>query len=211
MIIAGLTGGIASGKSTVCGFLRDAGARIVDADKIARAVVRQGTPAYDEICSYFGGTILQPDGGIDRERLGDIIFNDPEKKARLDAIVHPRVFEQSAHMIDRIAVQAPDAVIILDVPLLLEAGMEKDLAEVIVVYVPETLQLKRLMKRDGIGEKAAMARIRSQMPIEEKRRRATIVIDNSGAMETTQRSALAVFKRLQKKAPPPFAGDPTTA
>ena len=199
MIIAGLTGGIASGKSTVSRFLCDAGARIIDADEIARAVVKQGTPAYDEICSFFGRTILREDSQIDRERLGNIIFNAPDKKARLNAIVHPRVFEQSAQMIDQIAAETPDAVVIMDVPLLFETGMEKDLALVIVVYLPEPLQLERLMKRDGIDEKAAMARIRAQMPIEEKRKRATIVIDNSGDIKNTQRSALTVFERLKKK------------
>ena len=199
MIIAGLTGGIASGKSTVSRFLFDAGARIIDADKIAREMVKQGTPAYDEILSLFSNTMLLPDGEIDRERLGDIIFNDPKKKARLNAIVHPRVFERSTEMITQIASQAPDAVVIMDIPLLLEAGMERDLAEVIVVYVPEALQLERLMKRDGIGEKAAMARIRSQMPIEEKRKRATVVIDNSGSMSDSRRQALAVFYRLKQR------------
>ncbi len=199
MIIAGLTGGIASGKSTISGFLADAGARIIDADKIARDVVRHGTPAYNDILSFFGGTILLPNGEIDRERLGDIIFNDPLKKARLDAIVHPRVIEQSAAMIAQIARQAPDAVVILDIPLLLEAGMEKDLAAVIVVYVPEPLQLERLMKREGIDQQAAMARIRSQMPIEEKRQRATVVIDNSGTTTESRRQALIVFNRLKQQ------------
>lgn len=199
MIIAGLTGGIASGKSTVSRILGDAGARIIDADKIAREMVKQGTPAYDEILSFFGMTILQPDGEIDRQRLGDLIFNDPEKKARLDAIVHPRVFERSTEMIAQIASQAPDAVVIMDIPLLLEAGMQRDLAEVIVVYVPETLQLERLMKRDGIAEKAAMVRIRSQMPIEEKRKRATVVIDNSGNLADSRKQALLVFKRLKQR------------
>lgn len=210
MIIAGLTGGIASGKSTVSGFLCDAGAKIIDADKIARDVVRQGTPAYDEICSFFGRTIIGQDGQIDREVLGDIIFNNPDKKAHLNNIVHPRVIEQSMQMIARIATEAPDAVVVMDVPLLLEAGMDKDLAEVIVVYVPEALQLKRLMARDGIGEKAAMARIRSQMPIEEKRQRATIVIDNSGDIKDTQRYALAVFERLKKGASPQLIKDPAS-
>ena len=200
MIIAGLTGGIASGKSTVSGFLADAGARIIDADKIARIVVEPGAPAYDDILSFFGSAILQPDGQIDRERLGDIIFNDPDKKRRLNAIVHPRVFEQSAQRIAEIAAQDPDAVVIMDIPLLLEAGMERDLAEVIVVYVPEPLQLERLMKRDGIGKKAAMARIRSQMHIEKKRKRATIVIDNSGSRKDTQRAAQEVFARLERNA-----------
>ncbi len=200
MIIAGLTGGIASGKSTVSGFLSNAGARIIDADKIAREVVEPGAPAYDEIRSFFGETILLPDGGIDRKRLGDIIFNNPDKKARLDAIVHPLVSEKSTQMITRIATREPEAVVIMDIPLLLEAGMERDLAEVIVVYVPETVQLERLMLRDGIGEAAATARIRSQMPIEEKRKRATIVIDNSNDMKETRRTALAVFNQLKKRA-----------
>lgn len=203
VIIAGLTGGIASGKSTVSAFFSDAGARVIDADKIAREVVKKGTPAFHEILSFFGQTILLPGGEIDRLRLGDIIFNDPAKKARLDAIVHPRVFERSAQLIARIAARAPDSVVIMDIPLLLEAGMERDLAEVIVVYVPENLQLERLMNRDGIGQRAAMARIRSQMPIEEKRKRATIVIDNSGDMDQTRQVALAVFDRLKKRAGTP--------
>ena len=199
MIIAGLTGGIASGKSTVSGFLAEAGARIIDADRIAREVVRKGTPAHDEIVATFGTEILRPDGEIDRERLGDIIFNDPEEKKRLDAIVHPRVFERSAAMIAAIAQQAPDAVVILDIPLLFETAMERDLAEVIVVYVPEAVQRERLMQRDGIAEKAAMARIRSQMPIEEKRRRATLVIDNSGSRAASRDQTLAAYHRLQQR------------
>ena len=199
MIIAGLTGGIASGKSTVAGFLRDAGARIVDADQIAREVVRRGTPAYDEIVATFGKKILLPDGEIDRGQLGDIIFHDVEAKKRLDAIVHPRVFERSAEMIAAIGKQAPDAVVILDIPLLMETGMQMDLAEVIVVYVPPAIQLARLMKRDGLGKPAALARIRSQMPIEEKRQRATLVIDNSGSRVASREQARAVFRRLQQQ------------
>jgi len=198
LIIAGLTGGIASGKSTVSKYLADAGARIVDADQIAREVVRKGKRAYDEIVASFGTRILLPDGEIDRERLGDIIFNVPEEKERLDAIVHPRVFERSTELIVAIGEQSPDAVVVLDIPLLLEAGMERDFAEVIVVYVPEALQLERLMKRDGIEQKAAMARIRSQMPIEEKRRRATLVIDNSGSLAACRDQALAVYEHLKQ-------------
>ena len=127
MIIAGLTGGIASGKSTISRFLSDAGAHVVDADKIAREVVKPGTPGYDAILAFFGRTILLPDGDIDRKRLGEIIFNEPDKKARLDAIVHPLVFERSGEMIAQIATETPDAVVIMDVPLLMEADMEKTL------------------------------------------------------------------------------------
>ena len=199
MIIAGLTGGIASGKSTIARFLSEVGAQVVDADKIAREVVKPGTPGYNAILAFFGRTILLPDGDIDRKRLGEIIFNDPDKKASLDAIVHPLVFERSAEMIAQIAAETPDAVVIMDVPLLMEANMGRDLKEVIVVYVPEALQLERLMNRDGIDEQAAMARIRSQIPIEEKRRRATVVIDNSGTIVESRRRALAVFNRLKHR------------
>lgn len=200
MIIAGLTGGIASGKSTVSRFLCDAGARIIDADKIARQLVKRETPAYDEIIAFFGETVLLANREIDRERLGDIIFNDPLKRARLDAIVHSRVFGRSQEIIARYTAENPDAVVILDIPLLLEAGTQRDMAEVIVVYVPESLQLKRLVKRDGIDEKAAMARIRSQMPIEKKRKLATVLIDNSGSLSDTRRQSVAVFNRLKQKA-----------
>jgi dephospho-CoA kinase len=199
VIIAGLTGGIASGKSTISRFFSDAGAQIIDADTIAREVVKQGTPGYKAILAFFGRTILQSDGEIDRKRLGDIIFNDPYKKARLDAIVHPLVLKRSSEMIAQIAAQTPDAVVIMDIPLLLEAGMERDLAEVIVVYVPEAIQLRRLTNRDGIDKQAAMARIRSQMPIEEKRKRATVVIDNSSTIPESRRQALAVFQRLKEE------------
>ena len=200
MIVAGLTGGIASGKSTVAGFLREAGTEVIDADQIAREVVRPGTSAHTEIIRVYGREMLQPDGQIDRKRLGDIIFNDPQQKARLNAIVHPRVFVRLTAAVDCIAERSPDAVVILDIPLLLETGWHGELAEIIVVYVPEEVQLKRLMARDGIDAAAALARIRAQMPIEEKRRRATIVIDNSGAIEASRSQALAVFRRLQQRA-----------
>jgi len=199
VIIAGLTGGIASGKSTVAKFLSDAGAKIIDADAIAREVVEPGTPGCEAIAASFGRSVLLPDGNIDRKRLGEIIFNDPEKRTRLDAIVHPLVVQRSAEMIAQIAAEAPDAVVIMDIPLLMETGMGKDLAEVIVVYVPESVQLERLMNRDGIDEQAAMARIRSQMPIEEKRKRATLVIDNSNCMSDSRRQALAIFNRLEQQ------------
>ena len=133
MIIARLTGGIASGKSTIARFFSEVGAQVVDADKIAREVVKPGTPGYDAVLAFFGRTILLPDGGIDRKRLGEIIFNNPDKKASLDAIVHPLVFERSAEMIAQIAAETPDAVVSMAIPLLMEANMGRDLVEVIVV------------------------------------------------------------------------------
>ena len=196
MIIAGLTGGIASGKSTVARILGEAGAHIIDADQIARDVVERGNPAYDDIVARFGRRILRPDGTIDRQRLGDIIFNDPAQKAHLNAIVHPRVYQRIHRQLNTIAAATPDAVVVLDIPLLLETGIDLDLDELIVVYVPESVQLQRLIQRDGLDAHAAMTRIRAQLSIETKRRQASIVIDNSGSTDDCRRQTLAVYHRL---------------
>ena len=199
MVIAGLTGGIASGKSTVSAFLEDAGAVIVDADKIARDVVQKDQPAWREIVGAFGRSILLPDGQINRILLGDIIFNDPAKKQVLNQIVHPGVFSETATRLAEIEKKQPGAVVILDVPLLIESGMDSGLSDIIVVYVPESLQIQRLMTRDLLTQAQALARIRSQMPIEEKKKRATIVIDNSGSRENTRNISLRIYQKLRDK------------
>lgn len=199
MLIAGLTGGIASGKSTVSAFLEDAGAVIVDADKIARDVVQKDKPAWLEIVDAFGTSILLPDGEINRILLGDIIFNDPAKKQILNRIIHPVVFAETAIRLAEIEKKQPDAVVILDVPLLIESGMDTGLSDIIVVYVPESVQIQRLMTRDALTQAQTLARIRSQMPIEEKKKRATIVIDNSGSRENTRNISLRVYHKLREK------------
>ncbi len=199
MLIAGLTGGIASGKSTVSAFLEDAGAVIVDADKIARDVVRKDQPAWREIVGAFGRSMLLPDGEINRTLLGEIIFNDPVKKQALNRIVHPGVFAETAARLAEIEKKQPNAVVILDVPLLIESGMDSGLSDIIVVYVPESVQIQRLMDRDALTQAQALARIRSQMPIEEKKLRATIVIDNSGSRENTRNISLRIYKMLRDK------------
>lgn len=200
MVVAGLTGGIATGKSTVSRFLAEAGAQIVDADRLARDAVIRGTEAWARIVAHFGRKILQPGGEIDRKRLGEIIFNDPLQQARLNQIVHPVVRRESARKIEEIRGRWPEAVIVMDVPLLIEVGLHGGLAEIIVVYVPEALQLTRLMARDGIDRAAALARIRSQMPIEEKKRYATLLIDNSGSLAATRRRSLEVYHVLRRQA-----------
>ena len=199
MIIAGLTGGIATGKSTVAKMFKDAGAVIVDADLIAREVVEKGTPAWKRIRDEFGDKILLDDEEIDRDKLGDIIFNDPEKKEFLNSIVHPAVFHEIGERINKIEKGSPDAVVILDVPLLIEAGMQDGFSHVILVYITEEMQVKRLMKRDGFSEQDAFARIRSQMPIDEKKDIAGIVIDNSEDLEKTRRQTLDVYRYLSRK------------
>ena len=198
MQVIGLTGGIATGKSTVCAILENAGAVIIDADRIARKLVKKNLPAYRQIVDTFGESILLPDGEINRTALGDLIFNDPRKKQLLNKIVHPQVGKETDRQLKRIEKNNPHALVILDIPLLLESGLHKNLSEVIVVYTPEHIQINRLMQRDHISQENALARIRSQMPIEEKKKLATIVIDNSGMLEDTRKQTLEIFQRLKE-------------
>jgi len=200
MIVAGLTGSIATGKSTVARILEAAGAVVVDADEIAHAAVRRGRPAWHQVVAHFGRQILTSDGQIDRRRLGHIIFTDPAQRKTLEHIVHPHVTARIDRRLQEIGAGIPQAAVILDIPLLFEAGPHRPLDEIIVVYIPQALQCKRLMARDGLSRSAAMARIRSQMSIEEKRRLATRVIDNSGDLSQTRRQALAIYRDLRHRA-----------
>lgn len=200
MQLIGLTGGIATGKSTVSAMLKKAGAIIIDADRIARAVVKKGLPAYREIVAQFGTEVLLPDGEINRTLLGDIIFKDHLKKQLLNSIVHPHVKKEVNRQIKQIEKKHRQAVVILDIPLLIEAGMHDDLSEIIVVYAPQDAQIKRLMQRDHISEADALARVKSQMPIEEKKQQATLVIDNSGSIDHTREQTLDMFRRLKDSA-----------
>lgn len=202
MIVAGLTGGIATGKSTVAAIFAEAGALIIDADKIAKEIVRKNRPAWREIVKHFGRDVLLPGGEINRKRLADIIFNDPQQKDRLNRIVHPFVFEETERKLKEIEKDSPDSVVILDIPLLIETGIDRDLAEIIVVYIPEAIQQQRLMNRDQLSASEALARIRSQMPIDEKKSRATVVIDNSASPADTRKKALKVFEELQRRSDP---------
>lgn len=196
MIVAGLTGGIATGKSTVTAIFEEAGARVIDADAIAREAARKGTPAYDDIVARFGSAILFSDGEIDRKRLAAIIFNDPAAQRALERIIHPRVKRETARRLERIQQETPDAVVIIDVPLLFEARMDRGLDAVIVVYAPEKVQIQRLMARDSLSKPEALARLRAQMPIDAKKSRATHVIDNSEDLEITRAQTLAVYRQL---------------
>ncbi|MDZ7582271.1 MAG: dephospho-CoA kinase [Deltaproteobacteria bacterium] len=199
MIVAGLTGGIGTGKSTVGAIFAEAGAAVIDADEIARNMVAKERPAWRRIVAHFGRDILLPNGDIDRKKLGTIIFNDARQRAHLDRIVHPCVMAEIKRRREEIEKTRPRAVVILDVPLLIEAGMDRGLDEVMVVYVPEAVQLERLMRRDGLSAAEGLSRIRSQMPIEEKKRRATVVIDNSAAPSVTRKRVLEVFADLRRR------------
>ena len=192
--VAGLTGTIGSGKSTVARMFRDLGAYVIDADKIAHQVILPGRPAYEELIKTFGEDILLPDGHIDRKRLAEKAFSSEELRKLLNSITHPRIGEEimrrlqeSAKKFDRI---------ILDVPLLIEANMDSWLRPVIMVYAPEEICLERIIKRDGVSREHAIARLRAQMSPEEKKKRADFVIDNSGDLERTRRQVLEIWDKI---------------
>jgi dephospho-CoA kinase len=188
--LIGLTGGVGSGKSTVADMLRDLGAEVIDADDAAHAVYAPGTPGFDEVVREFGPSYVR-DGGIDRGRLGELVFNDVEARKRLNAIVHPLVREWMADRTSEAAERGAE-VVVHDVPLLFENGLEATYEAVILVYAPEAVQLERLMSGRGVQEGRARAMIAAQMPMEEKRRLARLVVDNSRSRDETR----AQVKRL---------------
>ena len=194
MKLIGLTGGAGSGKSTVAGILRDLGADVVDADEAAHAVYAPGTPGFDAVVAEFGPEYVH-DGRIDRGRLGRLVFDDEDARMRLNAIVHPLVREWMAER-TREAAERGAEVVIQDVPLLYENGLEDLFSSVVLVYVPEELQLERLVEGRGLDEARARAMIAAQMPIDEKRRRAHHVIDNSGTREQTRRQVEETWAQI---------------
>ncbi len=196
--VVGLTGGIASGKTTVSGFFKDFGAIIIDADLVARQVVAPGLPAWQAIRSLFGERVVRPDGELDRSLLAELVFKDAHLRQQLEEIVHPQVRDVMDQEVSRLVKKHPRKLIIKDIPLLFESGMNDGLADIIVVYVPVEIQLERLMKRDGIDLDAARRRIDAQMSIEEKRRLATLVIDNSGDLSQTRSQVMRIYKKLTR-------------
>lgn len=186
-MIMGLTGGIACGKSTVAAMLVARGAALIDADVLAREAVQPGTAGLARIAAAFGQDVLAPDGSLDRKRLGAVIFGDEAARKELEGILHPVIRARMEAKMAEHERLAPDKLLVVDIPLLYESGMDELFAawEIMVVYIPQELQLKRLMERDGLSADAARQRLAAQLPIEAKRQRADIVIDNAGALEAT--------------------------
>ncbi|MBU8684661.1 dephospho-CoA kinase [Bacillus haynesii] len=184
-LVIGLTGGIASGKSTVAQMFQQCGITVVDADVIAKEAVEQGMPAYQKIVETFGQGVLLETGDIDRRKLGEIVFANEEKRLQLNAIVHPEVRKMMIKQRDE-AIRAGERFVVLDIPLLYESGLEHLTDKVIVVWVPKELQLERLMKRNRFNEDEALNRIHAQHSLDEKKKRADAVIDNSGSLKDTE-------------------------
>jgi len=192
--LIGLTGGAGSGKSTVSGMLKELGATVIDADEAAHAAYEPGSPGFASVVREFGPDYVRG-GRIDRARLGQLVFNDEDARHRLNAIVHPLVREWMAARTAE-AVEAGADVIVQDVPLLFENGLERLYSTTVLVYVPEPLQVKRLVEGRGLGEDRAKAMIASQMPIEEKRKLAAHLIDNSGTREVTRERIDRLWKEV---------------
>lgn len=184
----GLTGGIACGKSTVSRLLAERGGHIVDADRIAREVVLPGTPGLQAVVDAFGPDVLAEDGALDRKKLGAIVFANESERKRLESLLHPLIRAEMARQMADWNEREPDALVVVDIPLLYESGLDRLFAfeEIIVVYVPKDIQLERLMLRDGLTREEALRRVDAQMPIERKREIADVVIDNSGTLEQTE-------------------------
>ena len=178
MRLVGLTGGIATGKSTFAAALRDAGVQVVDADQLARAVVAPGAPALAAISAGFGPGVLTPDGSLDRAALGRLVFADPPARQRLEAITHPAIRAAMVAETTRLA-EAGHALAFYDTPLLYEVGLDGAMALVVVVFAPPERQLERLARRDGLARAEAEARLAAQWPIARKVERADVVIDNA--------------------------------
>jgi dephospho-CoA kinase len=187
MRLIGVTGGIATGKSTVDRMLEAHGATVIDADELAREVVVAGEPALDEVAARFGRELILSDGTLDRTRLGAIVFADADARRDLERITHPRILELMQERIAA-ALAGPAPLVAVDVPLLFENAREGMFEGVLLVYAPREVQLRRLHERDGLDESAALQRLAAQLPIDEKRARATWVIENTDGLEATQRA-----------------------
>ncbi|MCM3783184.1 dephospho-CoA kinase [Neobacillus mesonae] len=186
----GLTGGIATGKSSVSRYLVSLGAILIDADQIAREVMLPGHPVLSAVKERFGQAVLNEDGTLHRKKLGEIVFNSPADLQALNEITHPAIRKEMKERMLKYEQDEPERLVVSDIPLLYESGLSEQFEQVMVVYVPVHIQLKRLMERDAISEKQALSRLKAQMDIEEKKRRADIVIDNSGDFEDTKAQIL---------------------
>ncbi|SFR77046.1 dephospho-CoA kinase [Agromyces sp. CF514] len=196
MYLIGLTGGIASGKSTVARRLYEHGAVHIDADQLARRVVEPGTSTLAAVAEAFGPAVLRPDGSLDRARVGELVFTDDEARAKLNAIVHPAVRELSSRLIAKAEADDPDAVVVYDVPLLVEASVDHPFDLIVVTSAPRKTQLRRLVEDRGLDPMQAEARVDAQVANTERLAIADVVIDTDGTLAHTMSQADALWLRV---------------
>jgi dephospho-CoA kinase len=197
MIVVGLTGGVATGKSTVAKMFKQCGAVVIDADELARDIVKPGKPAWHAIVNTFGKTVLTSDRTINRQALGAVVFNNRVKLRRLERIIHPRVARQQVKLTRQAVRNDPKAVVIYDVPLLFEVGIDKRVDKIIVVSADQETQLARLKKRNGLSRAEALRRIRSQMPLAKKIQRTDHVLDGTLSRTSLRRQVGRLLKSLR--------------
>jgi dephospho-CoA kinase len=196
----GLTGGIASGKSTVARVFRELGAHVIDADRIARDVVPPGSPALARIARAFGAQMLKPDGSLDRAALGEVVFADTGKRRVLEGILHPLILEEIDRRVEALEKSDPQGVVVVEAALILELGRQGEFDAIVVVWAEEEQQRRRLMARDALSAEEASRRLDAQMPLAEKRRRAQFVVDNSADQAACRAGAVRVFAQLAERA-----------
>ena len=192
-LVVGLTGSIATGKSTISKMFSEADVPVIDADAIAREVVEPGEVAYEKIVQHFGEEVISEGGTLNRKRLGSIVFNDESERKALNEIIHPEIRKKMLSRRDQY-IREEQPLIIMDIPLLFESGLFDYVDQVLVVYIPEKLQVERLMKRDKSSKEDAQARIDAQISIEEKKDKADAVIDNSGTIEESRRQLMEILR-----------------
>ncbi|MDW7644308.1 MAG: dephospho-CoA kinase [Desulfuromonadales bacterium] len=211
MMVVGVTGGIATGKSAVVEQFRQLGAAVISADELAREIVRPGEEALVRLVARFGQDILQADGTLDRKALAEIIFADPAARQDLNRITHPAIARLAADRIASLQRQG-ETLVIYEAPLLFEAGAESRVDRIVVVTAPAAVQRRRLMARDGLDDQAAQARIAAQMPLADKVRRADFVVENAGSIDDLAAQVRELYGRLLRlarnlpDAPPETAG-----
>jgi dephospho-CoA kinase len=196
MILVGLTGGVATGKSTVANMFKKCGAPVIDADLLARQVVQPGKPAWRAIVKVFGKTILNPDRSLNRQALGSIVFRNPKKRQQLERIIHPRVAREQRRLVRLIAKNKSRAVVIYEVPLLFEAGVHKRVDQIIVVTANRETQITRLKKRNGLSRAEALRRINSQMALAKKIQQADHVLNGMLPRPSLRRQIGRLYKNL---------------
>ena len=196
MLNVGLTGGIATGKSTVVRMLVGKGARVIDHDGLVHALQEPGQPVWTRIVEAFGRDILGTDERIDRKKLGALVFDNERRRKALEGIVHPAVLEEAQRQRDEIAHEDRQAIVLSDIPLLLEVGMQGLFDLILLVYAPPEVQIRRVMKRNKMTRDEAVARLKAQMPIDEKLGLADVVIRNDGTMRELEESVDEVWQEL---------------
>lgn len=205
MLIVGLTGGIASGKSEAARIFRELGARVIDADALSREVMVPHSECWQKVTAAFGSAITKEDLSIDREKLAGIVFADPNKRLQLNALVHPAILQKIEEMLAALAEEEQDALVVIDAALLVETGVYRNCDRVIVISASEEIQYERLRKRDGMSREAAQKRIDAQLPLDEKVAVADHVINNDGSLEELRRHTAGVFRSLLTAERPPRA------